>query len=108
MKLNLGLVVFLFLIPATAEAGQIFGSLLQNGKVIRSEQTLVLRCGGATEEFKTDSLGGYRVTISGDGQCELSLKNSDASPTKIFLSKKPVRYDFEIVRTDSGRALKLR
>jgi hypothetical protein len=98
--------LFLILLcPTFALAGQIFGSLKQNGASIGKGTAVVIKCGETQYEGQTDAYGSYNIYVPSAGKCAFMVYYGGRwSPAYYVYSDQtdPVRYDFELVRQPDG------
>lgn len=93
-------IVLLFV--AVLYAGQIYGSIIFQGKGV-SKATIEITCREGTTSGVTAADGTYRVNVSQEGQCTLSLPDFAGRPSAvIFSGPSPSAYNFELVRHPDG------
>jgi hypothetical protein len=85
-----------------AVAATILGTVQRDGRPPAAPLPLQLSCGDkAVAKGSTDAQGGYRLTVSGAGRCQLSV---DGVAADVLLSNQaPVQYDFDL-RGSGARA----
>lgn len=89
------------LLPAVADAGQIYGTIVLDGKGVRTKLEIV--CGDATTPANSTPDGSYRVNVAQQGQCLLKAPEYMGTPSaEIFSGPNPAQYNFEIVRKPDG------
>jgi hypothetical protein len=96
----------ILLFPTFALAGQIFGSLKQNGASIGKGSAVLIKC-SETEKYEgqTDAYGSYNIYVSRAGKCAFSVYYGGrwSSPYYVYSDQTdPVRYDFELIRQPDG------
>src|SRR5260370_32028588 len=104
MKKLLPLAARCFGAASTAGAGEVFGTISENGNALAAGATLKLECGEASGQGSTDPFGSYSIRTASTGDCRLILTYKGASPSvKVTLFEKPTRYDL-VVKEEAGRA----
>jgi hypothetical protein len=90
--------------PAVASAGQIYGTIVLEGKGVR-DLAVQIQCGKEEPVAGTTAAdGGYRINVPQQGQCTLALPSYQGRPAAtIFSSPNPTAYNFEIVRLGDGK-----
>jgi hypothetical protein len=93
---------FVLCFPAVVMAGQIYGSVTSAGSGLAGA-TIEINCGGAITTGVTARDGSYRVNVTQQGQCTLTLSNYQGPPSAVVFSyPNPSRYDFELVKRQDG------
>jgi hypothetical protein len=96
----------ILLFPTFALAGQIFGSLKQNGASIGKGTAVLIKCSESEKyEGQTDGYGSYNIYVPRAGKCGFTVYYGGRwSPAYFVYSDQtdPVRYDFELVRQPDG------
>jgi hypothetical protein len=89
---------------AVLDAGQIYGTIVSEGKGLPSAN-VEIKCGAAEPATGTTaSDGAYRINVSQQGQCSLSLPGVPGQPSAaIFSSPNPALYNFELVKLGDGK-----
>lgn len=90
--------VVMMLLSQEAVAGALYGTVRSN-QSYASNITIVLKCPGIDPvRVNTDNRGSYSVYVPVSGRCLLQiLRNTTPGPSfEVFVSNKPVRFDFEI------------
>ncbi len=92
------------LLPLSASAGQIYGSLKENQRAVAKTAFTVSCEGQKTVNGSTDSYGAYNIYV-GKGKCIFQLSYSRQSPAFkwIYSSDSSIRYDFDLVKLPSGK-----
>ncbi|MFY9621611.1 MAG: hypothetical protein WAM70_00025 [Pyrinomonadaceae bacterium] len=100
MTVTLGL-----LLSVSVSAGQIYGTLKEDGRPVPANLEIEVNCSGQQSKGKTDSYGAYSLKV-GNGKCEFKLyykgwkgRNGEYQFPKvvIYSSNNRLRYDFELV-----------
>src|SRR5215813_2463546 len=79
------------LLPACLKAGLIYGSVIKQGKAVPNTH-IKIQCPGGSAEGDTAGDGSYRIQVSAEGRCTLSLPSYS----------KPAQYDLELVPSQRG------
>lgn len=88
--------------PAVLNAGQIYGSITSAGKGV-PKATVEINCSGTTTKGVTSADGSYRINVTHEGQCTLSMPDYAGQPSAaIFSNPNPSAYNFELVRRSDG------
>lgn len=94
----------LLLAAAAARAGELYGTLSEQGKPVGAGTALKLACGEALAEAKTDAYGSYSLKVSATGKCVLSIPSAGAGASlPVTVYEKPARYDLALSRS-GGKA----
>jgi len=97
-------IMLALLYPAVLDAGQIYGTIVSEGKGV-SSASLEIKCG--TAEAATGSTaadGAYRVNVTPQGQCTLTLPTYAGRPSApVFSGPNPALYNFELVKLGDGK-----
>ena len=90
--------------PALLEAGQIYGTIVSEGKGVQSAN-VEIKCGAAEPVTgATAADGAYRINVSPQGQCTLTLPGYAGPPSAaIFSGPNPALYNFELVKLGDGK-----
>ena len=85
------------LLPLSASAGQIYGSLKGADRKAIAKAKFTVSCEGQEPVTGyTDSYGAYRIYV-GKGKCSFRLTKYDAEFKWIYSSNNSLRYDFDLV-----------
>ena len=97
-------VAFALCLPAVADAGQIYGTIVLEGQGVKSV-AVEIQCG--KEELITGTTaadGSYRINVSHQGQCTLTLPSYAGRPSaSIFSGPNPAAYNYELVKLGDGK-----
>lgn len=97
------------LIPTASYAGQIYGSFQQGGRVIAQSLPFRIQCvsGFKRDNLATDRYGAYRVSVPDRGQCTLTVRfRNQEADIRIYSYDRPIRYDFELIQSDTQLRLR--
>ncbi|HKB69404.1 MAG TPA: hypothetical protein VKH46_01075 [Thermoanaerobaculia bacterium] len=94
------MLVCLLLAASAARAGEIYGTLSDEGKPVGAGTTLRLACGEAAVEAKTDAYGSYSLKVTATGKCALSVPSLPGAPSlPVTVYEKSARYDLAVGRS---------
>jgi hypothetical protein len=101
MRTAIGVLLVLGLADPAA-AGQVYGTIFQNGQPLRGVQVL-LRCAGEDSPGATDADGVYRVFVRATGSCQLAVEpNGRNVVAGIYSYDRPTGYNFELVQRNGN------
>lgn len=97
-------VVFALLVPAVVSAGQIYGTIVYEGQGVKTV-AVEIQCGKEDPvKGTTGADGSYRINVSAQGQCNLTLPSYEGRPTAaIFSGPNPAAYNYELVKLADGK-----
>jgi hypothetical protein len=88
------------LAAAAARAGEIYGTLSDEGKPAAAGTALRLSCGDAAAEAKTDAYGSYSLKLNATGKCVLTVTSVAGTPSMpVTVYEKSARYDLALSRS---------
>jgi len=89
---------------AVLDAGQVYGTIVAEGKGVASAN-VEIKCGNADAVTgATAADGAYRINVSQQGQCTLTLPSYMGRPSaNVFSSPNPALYNFELVKLADGK-----
>jgi hypothetical protein len=95
---------FAILAPAVLSAGQVYGTIVSEGKGIKDAEVEV-KCGSNDAVTgKTAADGAYRLNVPQQGQCTLTLPGYDGKPAAmVFSTSNPAVYNFELSKGADGK-----
>ncbi|MEQ1886229.1 MAG: carboxypeptidase-like regulatory domain-containing protein [Bryobacteraceae bacterium] len=90
-------------------AGQLYGSVSENGKPV-ANAPVAITCAGEQTKGSTNADGTYRITVMQQGRCTFTLTGRQGSPgVLVFSYDKPTLYDLEVARkADGSNELRIR
>lgn len=96
--------VLALLVPAIADAGQVYGTIVSEGQGLKSV-AIEVQCGKeAAVSGMTAADGSYRINVPQQGQCMLALPSYEGKPSAaIFSGPNPSLYNFELVKLAGGK-----
>ena len=99
-------VVAALLMPAVVFAGQVYGTIVMDGKGVGGA-SIEIQCGSdPAVTGATGSDGAYRINVPQQGQCTLSLPSHGKASAMIFSSPNPSAFNFELVKAGDKYELK--
>ena len=104
MKEALKIILLALAISSPAYAGQIYGSLKEDGRPI-ANATFDVVCPQGSFRGTTDGYGAYSINV-GRGKCTFRLYYRDQQPSlDLFSNDSPLRYDFDVVNSNGSLSL---
>ena len=100
-------VVAALLVPAALYAGQVYGTIVMDGKGVGGAN-IEIQCGDAMTTGTTGADGSYRINVAQQGQCTLSLPSHGKASAMIFSGPNPSAFNFELVKAGDKYELKRR
>jgi hypothetical protein len=97
---KVALVGLALLLPAMAEAGQIYGTIVLGGKGVKTK--IEIKCGDDATAGESAADGSYRVNVTPQGMCALALPEYKGASTSIFSAPNPSAYNFELMQKPDG------
>ena len=97
-------VLVALLFTAVVDAGQIYGTIVSDGKGVASA-SIEIKCGTAEPVTgSTAADGAYRINVAPQGQCTLTLPSYEGRPSAaIFSGPNPAAYNYELVKGANGK-----
>jgi hypothetical protein len=92
------------LYPAVLDAGQVYGTIVSEGKGVQSAN-VEIKCGEADPVTGTTAAdGAYRINVAQQGQCTLTLPGYAGRPSaSVFSTPNPALFNFELVKLGDGK-----
>ena len=89
---------------AVLSAGQVYGTIVADGQPIK-DTDIEIKCGDeAPSKGKTAADGPYRINVTPQGQCSLTLPTYTDKPSAlIFSTPNPALYNFTVVKDADGK-----
>jgi hypothetical protein len=100
-------VVAALLVPAASYAGQVYGTIVMDGKGVGGAN-IEIQCGADATTGTTGADGSYRINVPQQGQCTFTLPSHGKASTMIFSGPNPSAFNFELVKTGDKFELKRR
>ena len=96
--------VFAVLVPAVVYAGQIYGTIVFEGKGVKNV-AIEIQCGKEDPVMGMAAAdGSYRINVPHQGQCTVTLPSYEGRPSAaIFSGPNPAAYNYELVKNADGK-----
>jgi len=95
------------LVPAAVYAGQVYGTIVMDGKGVGGAN-IEIQCGNDMTTGTTGADGSYRINVAQQGQCTFSLPSHGKASAMIFSGPNPSAFNFELVKAGDKYELKRR
>ena len=96
----------LLLLPVTAYAAQIFGSLKEDGRPVSAKVRFEVVCGAQKYAGETDGYGAYSINTA-RGKCTFKVYYKGQAPSfDVYSYDNAVRYDFDLVNQNGQYILR--
>jgi hypothetical protein len=106
MKKIITTIVLGLILAGSVYAGQIYGSLKEEGRAVSANVTFEVTCGGQRYGGQTDGFGAYAVN-AGKGKCTLTVHYKGQAPTSdLYSYDNPARYDFDLILVNGQYTLR--
>ncbi len=91
-------------LSAVLSAGQVYGTIVADNQPVK-DTDVEIKCGEDPPlKAKTAADGAYRVNVTPQGQCTLTLPTYTGKPSAtIFSTPNPALYNFAIVKNAEGK-----
>ena len=101
---RISIAVALLVLPAVVDAGQIYGTIVLGGQGVKGAP-IEIQCGKeAAVTGTTAADGSYRLNVSEQGQCTLTLPSYEGRPSAaVFSGPNPAAYNYELVKLADGK-----
>ena len=107
MKIVLTSIVLILLAAAAALAGNVYGSVTENGKPVAQGVKLEVTCAGNKYNTETDANGAFKLFVKDQGKCSLAVAYQGQSPTMDINSfEGSVQYDLILEKQGAQYTLK--
>ncbi|HVN76776.1 MAG TPA: hypothetical protein VMT19_10700 [Thermoanaerobaculaceae bacterium] len=94
-------------IPAVAAAGEIYGTITEQGKPVKDGLAVTISCGEKTVKGATDKNGAYRLFAEEEGKCTLTVKVGEETPSTVVHSfSDSARYNLILEKKDGKYILR--
>ena len=89
---------------AVLDAGQVYGTIVADGQGVKGAN-IEIKCGDAAPvSGATSADGAYRINVTPQGQCTLTLPTYMGRPSaSVFSSPNPAVYNFDLVKLGDGK-----
>ncbi len=112
MKFPKSLLLLIVLLPTTASAAQIYGSLKIGDRAVGQGVNIEITCNNPTPYTGvTDAYGSYSINARSTGRCMFKVfyEKKWTPPFPVYSEADPVRYDFSLeLQSDGTYALRRR
>jgi hypothetical protein len=93
--------------PALVGAGEIYGSIKEDGKPVKEGVKVEVACAGKTVAGETDKNGAYRLFAQEEGKCTLTVRIGDEAPSIAVDSfEDSARYNLVLEKKDGKYVLR--
>lgn len=107
MKIVAMLSLFILVFASLAIAGNVYGTVTENGKPVPSGTKIVITCGANTYNAETDANGGFKVFVKDQGKCDLKISYQGQSPAfEVNSFEGSVQYDLVLEKKGTQYTLK--
>ena len=107
MKRLVVLALMIAAVPAAAVAGEIYGTITEQGKPVKEGLAVTVTCGEKAVKGATDKNGAYRLFAEEEGKCTLALKVGEETPsTAVHSFSDSARYNLVLEKKDGKYALR--
>lgn len=94
-------------VPSLAVAGEIYGTIKEQGKPMKDGVKVTVVCAGKSAAGETDKYGAYRLFAQEEGKCTLTVQVGDESPsTTIHSFADSARYNLVLEKKDGKYTLR--
>ena len=90
--------------PSLVDAGQIYGTIILGGQGVKAAP-IEIQCGKEAAVTGTTAADGYyRINVSQQGQCTLTLTSYEGRPSAaVFSGPNPAAFNYELVKLSDGK-----
>jgi hypothetical protein len=81
MKTLVALALMIVAVPTVAVAGEIYGTIKDQGTLVKEGIQVTVACGAKVVTGQTDKNGAYRVVAEEEGKCTLTVKVGTEVPS---------------------------
>jgi hypothetical protein len=107
MKTLVALVLALAAVPTVAVAGEIYGTITENGAPVKEGMKVGLACGEKSYAAETDKNGAYRLFAEEEGKCTVSVTVGEEKPsTTVHSFSDSARYNLILEKKDGKYTLR--
>ncbi len=107
MKTLIAFVLTVAAAAAPAFAGEVFGTIKEDGKPVKEGLKVTVTCGEKTVAGATDKNGAYRLFAAEEGKCTLTLHVGEETPaTTVRSYEDSARYNLVLEKKDGKYVLK--
>ena len=103
--MRFGMLSLAIALPSILSAGQIYGTIVSGGQPLKEAEIKIQCASAAPVAGVTAADGAYRLNVSEQGQCTLSLPDQAGAPSvAVFSTPNPSMCNFELVKSSDGKA----
>ena len=107
MKSLIAMMVMLAGVSSLAAAGEIYGTIKEQGKPVKEGIKVTVACGAKSVVGETDKNGAYRLFAQEEGKCTLAVQVGNESPsTTIHSFADSARYNLILEKQDGKYTLR--
>jgi len=107
MKTLVVLALLAATVPSVAVAGEIYGTITENGAPVKEGMKVALVCGEKSHAGETDKNGAYRLFAEEEGKCTLSVTVGEETPsTTVHSFPESARYNLILEKKDGKYTLR--
>ncbi len=107
MKTLVALALVIAAVPTAAFAGEIYGTIKEQGKPVKEGVQVTVLCGDTSAAGQTDKNGAYRLFAAEEGKCTLTVKVGDEAPSVAIHSyADSAKYNLVLEKKDSKYTLR--
>lgn len=107
MKTLVVLALMAVVLPGAALAGELYGTIKEQGKPIKEGVQVTVACGEKSYAAETDKNGSYRLFAQEEGKCTLAVKVGDETPsTTVHSFVDSARYNLILEKKDGKYTLR--
>jgi len=107
MKVVLTLLTLILVFSAAAYAGNVYGSISENGKPVAAGTKIEVACGANKYNAETDANGGFKLFVKDEGKCAMKVSYQGQNPGfDINSFAGSVQYDLILEKQGANYTLK--
>ena len=107
MKIVLSSFILIVLFASAASAGNVYGTVTENGKAVAQGVKLEVTCAGNKYDAQTDASGAFKMFVKDQGKCSLTVAYQGQSPSiDINSFEGSVQYDLVLEKQGPQYTLK--
>ncbi len=107
MKMVIAASVLILFCAALAAAGNVYGTVTENGKAVAQGVKLEVTCGANKYNAETDANGAFKLFVKDQGKCSLAVSYQGQSPSMDINSfEGSVQYDLVLEKQGAQYTLK--
>ena len=107
MKTLVALALMLVAVSTAAVAGEIYGTIQEQGKPVKDGVKVTVTCGEKSAAAQTDKNGAYRLFAAEEGKCTLTVQvGAEAPSVAIHSYADSARYNLVLEKKDGKYTLR--